>query len=804
MISKTNRCFAGFIVFFCLITTIRAQEIRGVIQPLNISAGAKDTVVVSDMFYAKSYELHFLPSEKIAVDYDRKTHTAVFTAKENSFGASLVEFSLHGRTASIPVIVRSGRASQQLHTFVYKSQNVNSKIFVTGSFNNWSREKDRLIDMKEKGVFELTLPLDPGTYAYKFVVDGKDVLDPSNPEKSPTGFDDFNSLLRIADKDTTKLFLHIGGWREKANGYSYSFFYENTGNSGEIAAGDIIALVNNARLDPSAITIDTNAFAIRLKKTELLGDKILRVLVSQRGKTTNIQQVVLQNGIPAGRTSQHWRWSDGTIYSLLIDRFNDGDKANDKPVVNDSIFYQANYQGGDFKGISDKIDEGYFDSLGVNTLWISPVNDNPDDAYREYPPPHRWYSGYHGYWPISDTRVEEKFGTMNDLKRLVAEAHKHHLKVLLDLVAHHVHIEHPFYKNHPEWFGTLDLPDGRKNLRLWDEYRLTTWFEPYMPSFDFIKSDEAVRVVSDNAVWWLQSTGADGFRHDAVKHVPNKFWRVLTRKLIEEIEIPMKKEVYQIGETFGDNDLIASYVNIGQLSAQFNFNLSYFAIPIFLEPGRSFASLDFHLKQSFEAFGYNNLMGNIMDSHDKVRFMAYADGKVQGQGIDTREMAWNNPPTVDHPSSYKKAELYLAYMFTIPGLPVIYYGSEFGMTGADDPDNRRMMRFGDALSVYERQMLDETKKIVKIRRQHSALRYGDFLALRADTAVFAYVRSDMNERVLVTLNKSERGESISVDLPEVYHSKMLIDIITGRKIIVKDGGVAIDIPPIGWRVFEVR
>ena len=60
---------------------------------------------------------------------------------------------------------------------------------------------------------------------------------------------------------------------------------------------------------------------------------------------------------------------------------------------------------------------------------------------------------------------------MNNLKELVAKAHKYHLKVLLDIVAHHVHIQHPFYKNHPEWFGTLDLPDGRKNLRLWDEQR---------------------------------------------------------------------------------------------------------------------------------------------------------------------------------------------------------------------------------------------------------------------------------------------------------------------------------------------
>ena len=600
------------------------------------------------------------------------------------------------------------------------------------------------------------------------------------------------------------MFLHLGERTETLEGILFSFNYENTGQTSPLSREDIIALLDNERINSANIVLHDNKFEILLRKNEYKGENILRVMVSQHGKTTNIQQIILHDGQPAGKSSTFSSWYDGMIYSMMIDRFNDGDKSNDKPVVHDSIFYQANYQGGDFKGISKKIDDGYFDSLGINTLWISPVYDNPDDAYREFPPPHRWYSGYHGYWPISDKKVEEKFGTMKDLKELVAKAHKHHLRVLLDIVAHHVHIQHPFYKQHPEWFGILDLPDGRINLRLWDEQRLTTWFEPYMPSFDFTKSTEALNVVSDNALWWLKETGADGFRHDAVKHVPNNFWRTLTRKLKEQIELPMHKKVYQIGETFGDYDLIASYVNNGQLSAQFNFNLSYFAIPVFLEPERSFSAIDFHMKKSFSSFGYNNLMGNIMDSHDKVRYMAYADGKVKNQGVDTREMAWKNPPTVDHPSSYQKAELYLAYMFTIPGLPVIYYGSEFGMTGVDDPDNRRMMRFGDQLSIFETRMLNETKKIVKMRKQHSALRYGDFLTLRADTVVYAYMRSDFNERMLVVLNKSERAQTIDLLIPELYHLHELVDVISGEKVDLKNDRMRVSLPQIGWRVYQVQ
>jgi cyclomaltodextrinase / maltogenic alpha-amylase / neopullulanase len=798
------RLLSILVISFCMVPTIGAEGIPDIIQPVRVHYGLKDTILLSDLFYAKEYNLTFHENSNLLIFYNSQAHTLCLQPKNNFIGATLLDFTHRGKDYTIPVIVQGVSASQQLHTFMFRPLKKVSKVTVSGSFNDWNKEKDQLLDARGTGIYELSVPLEPGNYIYKFIVDGKEMLDPDNQEKTPTGFDDFNSVLRITDTDTTTVFLHLGERRETQDGIILSFTYENTGGSSRLLRDDILALVDNQKIDSADILLRAHEVEVRFRKSELRGEKVIRVMVSQHGRTTNIQQIILHDGQPAGKTSAFSSWYDGMIYSIMIDRFKNGDKSNDKPVVHDSIFYQANYQGGDFRGISSKIDEGYFDSLGVNTLWISPVYDNPDIAFREYPPPHRWYSGYHGYWPISDTKVEEKFGTMKDLKDIVIKAHQHHLKVLLDIVAHHVHIQHPFYKNHPEWFGTLDLPDGRKNLRLWDEQRLTTWFEPYMPSFDFTKSTDALQAVSDNALWWLKETGADGFRHDAVKHVPNKFWRTLTRKLKEQIELPMHKKVYQIGETFGDYDLIASYVNNGQLSAQFNFNLSYFAIPVFLEPERSFSAIDFHMKKSFASFGYNNMMGNIMDSHDKVRYMAYADGKVKNQGVDTREMAWKNPPTVDHPSSYQKAELYLAYMFTIPGLPVIYYGSEFGMTGVDDPDNRRMMRFDDQLTIFEKRMLKATSKIVHMRNQHSSLRYGDFYTLKADTTIYAYVRSDYHERLLVVLNKAERSQVLDLCVPEIYNAQSLIDVQSGEKLVLQKNQTRISIPSIGWRVLSIR
>jgi glycosidase len=310
--------------------------------------------------------------------------------------------------------------------------------------------------------------------------------------------------------------------------------------------------------------------------------------------------------------------------------------------------------------------------------------------------------------------------------------------------------------------------------------------------------------MTDNAVWWLKVTGADGFRHDAVKHVPNEYWRLLTSKLKREISIPEKKDIYQIGETFGGIDLIASYVNNGQLNGQFNFNLYDVAIPTFLDENASFKLLDYQMQKSFQVFGYNNLMGNIMDSHDKIRYMAYADGDLEINDGRAIEIGWTNPPQVDDPKSYDKLKLHLAYLLTIPGIPIIYYGDEIGMTGAADPDNRRMMRFDDELNEYEKQTLKDVSKLIHIRKEHSALRYGDFLTLQADENIYAYLRSDMNERILTIVNKNTNEQKISFNLPGMYKLVKAKNLVSGNEFEIKNNTLDITVKGTGYLVLKLE
>lgn len=776
-----------------------AQKIYDLIQPINLLQDQTTKVLISDIFYSDNYDVKFSSSQYVSVSYDSSTMEVSFTPDKNFSGMELVSFKLGQDTYQVPVqLTKSPK-----YLFTYKASPGEKQVNLFGQFNSWDRQSIPMKDINGNGIYEVEVALDPGRYEYKFYVDGKEVVDPVNQYKVPNGMGDFNSVRIIEESKNEKMFLHILG-SEKTNAeLKLKFYFENIDRSMRLDKKSIITLLDNKTFPSNQIKINGREITLTLKGKMLLGNHTIRIAVNRMGSNTNIQTVQIQDGKIAGNSTKK-TLNDYIIYSIMVDRFCDGDSANDKPIIHDSLFTPANYQGGDLQGILKKLEEGYFDSLGINTIWISPLVNNTDKAYREYPAPHRWFTGYHGYWPVSATKVEERFGDMNLARKLVKEFHNKDINVLLDYVAHHVNIEDWMWKDHRDWFGTYNLPDGKLNLRLWDEYRLTTWFEPYLPSFDYVDSYEALEFMTDNAVWWLKVTGADGFRHDAVKHVPNKFWRLLTKKLNEEIVIPKNKKIYQIGETFGGIDLIASYVNNGQLSSQFNFNLYDVAVPTFIDAKASFKLLDYQMQKSFQVFGYNNLMGNIMDSHDKIRYMAYADSDLVINDPRATEMAWNDPPHVKHPESYEKVKLYLAYLLTIPGIPIIYYGDEIGMDGAADPDNRRMMRFGDNINQFEKQTLKDVSKLIHIRKNHSALRYGDFLTLQADENIYAYLRSDMNERILTIVNKSTNKQTVELTLPEIYKVTKAINLVDGKNFDVKNNKLSISVGGIRYLILQFK
>jgi glycosidase len=349
-------------------------------------------------------------------------------------------------------------------------------------------------------------------------------------------------------------------------------------------------------------------------------------------------------------------------------------------------------------------------------------------------------------------------------------AHKHNINVILDYVANHVHKLHPVYIEHPDWTTPLYLPDGTMNTEKWDEYRLTTWFDTFLPTLDLSRED-VVDVMTDSALFWLENYNLDGFRHDATKHIPELFWRTLTKKIKEKVEIPQHKKVYQVGETYGNRELTGSYVNTGMLDGQFDFNVYDASVAVFARDNEPFGKLNEALHESIEYYGYHNLMGYITGNQDKPRFISLAGGSLKFDE-DSKLAGWTRDIEVGDPVAYKKLQSLIAFNMTIPGIPTIYYGDEIGMPGANDPDNRRMMKFGN-LSHNELKTREITAKLVHLRRNNLPLTYGDFQVLEVSDKVYVFARTYFDKIVIVAFNKSAKKRTVEFQIPARFMDTQL-------------------------------
>jgi glycosidase len=141
---------------------------------------------------------------------------------------------------------------------------------------------------------------------------------------------------------------------------------------------------------------------------------------------------------------------------------------------------------------------------------------------------------------------------------------------------------------------------------------------------------------------------------------------------------------------------------------------------------------------------------------------------------------------------------------TIPGVPIVYYGDEIGMIGAADPDNRRMMRFDDQLNEVEKQTMEDVSNLIHIRKNHPALRYGDFLTLQADENIYAYLRSDMNERILTIINKNSNKQNIELALPQVYNLKEAEDLLSGYIYKIRNNQIELSVEGIGYLCLKLN
>ncbi len=749
-----NNLKSSFILLLGLLTQISLfsqKDLLGIASPIQLQYG-ENTIDLED---------YFISSQVLSVTSDAALEFKL--SKDDNLLSIEINEPMTQRLSKVHVVTNTGSCDILVKSpekkkvdLILQDRNYTS-VQIKGEMNSWNPANT--IVEKEEGKWVTSLQLNPGKYQYKYIVDDQEINDPTNVDSVSNGIGGFNSVLTIKGGDpslipmlSTVSFDDQSIAIKSSQPFTRSYcFCDNQLLSTESSERNIVLPLNNT---------------IQIKEKALI-----RCFAENEEGTSNNLIIPLLNGkvVTNGEQLDRHDYRSQIMYFTLIDRFFNGDTSIDQPVDDSRLKPLTNYMGGDLEGITQKIESGYFDSLHINSLWLSPITQNPYTAYQEYIEPQYFYSGYHGYWPISSSKVDFRFGDDASLKRLVDVAHKHDINILLDYVTNHVHEEHPLYKAHPEYATNLILEDGSRNLRIWDAQRLTTWFDTFMPSLDF-ENEEVIDVQVDSTIYWLKKFELDGYRHDATKHIPRAFWEALTKKLKTDVCVPEGRTVYQIGETYGSRELISSYISSGMLDAQFDFNLYFDAREVFAKDDQSFERLWSSFEESLSYYGHHSTMGNITGNHDQARFVTLASGDVRFDE-DLKMAGFTREVSVTNDVGYDKHRMLIGFVMSIPGVPVIYYGDEIAMAGAGDPDSRRMMRF-DQLKEQEQKTKTLTQQLTKLRREEMPLLYGTTELIDVSKDHLVFKRSYFGKICYLVFNKSAQASEITIDTQEKLQSKL--------------------------------
>lgn len=514
-------------------------------------------------------------------------------------------------------------------------------------------------------------------------------------------------------------------------------------------------------------------------------------------------------------------WRDSVIYFVFVDRFFNGVPALDAACkvagVSGPI---ADYQGGDWPGVTQKINEGYFTDLGVNTLWITVPFDNPNVPGRGVGGDDHQYSGYHGYWPKLDNSddptaitPESCFGSLADLKALVSAAHAKGIKVLFDYAMVHVHSSSAVYAAHNDWFwpnskdGSPDCICGGAYCQ-WETDPQRCWFADYLPHWNY--TNAAARSWSiANAVAWITKTedasgnGVDGFRADAIKHVDVSWLTELRAKIKSDVtakQTPAQR-FYMVGETydFGNRDLLKQYVDPAtKLDGQFDFPLRRHVVESTLIRTMDMSALAAFMDSNDYFYGANAVMSTFIGNHDLPRVIHLAaNDRLWGdnQAADGKDRSWQNTPgAVGELDAFERLANGFAVLFTNRGAPLVYYGDEIGLPGGGDPDNRRFMQWSGLTSNQE-YLKARIKKLADIRSKHPALRRGTRSTLNADRDSWTFVRSTTGDTVYVAINRGDSPKQVS-GLP----TGPLDELVSNQSL----NGPNITVPPRQTRIFVAK
>jgi glycosidase len=525
------------------------------------------------------------------------------------------------------------------------------------------------------------------------------------------------------------------------------------------------------------------------------------------GAIAAIIAAIATAGAAAAREARDYLGTDEpfaseAVYFVLTDRFVDGDPSNnhlrqggvnrtfDRPIMGaNGVPANIGYLGGDFRGILEQA--GYIREMGFTAVWITPIVDNPDEAFTggfrvgEGFFADRGKTGYHGYWGVNFYRVDEHLESEGlafaDFTRRMRESG---LRIVLDIVCNHGSPSFTMPEDQPG-FGEIYDAAGRlradhQNLppgKLDPGNPLHRWFHREPDLAELSNFDDTNPEVMDYLVGaylqWIEQ-GASAFRLDTIRHLPHAFWREFAARIRAR-----HPGFFMFGEHFDyDARKIAGHTRSenGGVSV-LDFPLKEAMAEVFGKAGGDFARLlpALHLDDGVYRNPYD--LATFYDNHDMPRLDAVPAGFIDAHN----------------------------WLFTARGIPVVYYGSEIAfMAGTKEHEgNRNYFGPDNVARARSHPIRAALARVANLRRETPALQRGlqVNLEFRDDLAVFLRVleEGEVAQTALVALNKGDAAARVTVE--RFLGSGAWRDAWSGQKIEpASGGGLSLEVPPHGLRV----
>jgi alpha-amylase len=506
-------------------------------------------------------------------------------------------------------------------------------------------------------------------------------------------------------------------------------------------------------------------------------------------------------------------WENANVYFLLTDRFKDGDKTNDNTFNrNKTAGKLRGFEGGDIRGVIQKIDEHYFDKLGIDVIWLTPIVEQIHDAVDEGT---GLSYGFHGYWARDWSALDPSFGTKKDLAELVEKAHKNGIRIMLDAVINHtgpVTAEDSVYPN--DWVRTApkctyqsydtyinctlveNLPDVKTESNenvdlppfLAEKWKKEGRYETEVASLnDFFKTTGYPRAPRFYIMKWLsdyiREYGIDGYRVDTAKHTYENVWSDF-RNVCDASFAEFKKNnptkvldnnaFFMVGEVYGYNIGAKKLYDFGDKKVDYFAN-GFTALINF--DFRNEAKMDYEpLFSKYSAILNSDLKGktvmNYVSSHD-----------------DSSPFDANRTKSIE-----SGTKLLLA-----PGISQVYYGDETarpliieGTKG--DATLRSNMNWNEMETNPETQkVLLHWQKLGVFRRNHPAIGAGVHQEISMSPYVFSrtFSKDNYSDIVVIGLDLPKGKKEISVGT-QFKNGTKLRDAYSGISTEVTNGKVIID------------